>query len=481
MDGGKKSSLEARLIITPNHERRDHEEEEGGGGGGWFIIREEILEEGKKQMVLAGPLIAVSLLQYCLQVISIMFVGHLGELPLASASLATSFASVSGFSVLLGMGSALETLCGQAYGAKQYHMLGIHTQRAMLSLLAASIPLSLVWFYTAPILTFFGQNPDISNEAGTFNRWMIPSLFAYALLQCLSRFLQTQSVVVPMVMIYGFTALLHVPVCWVLVFGLGMGSRGAAVANGVSNWVNVVLLWAYVTLSPDCAKTWTGFSREGLDDVVGFLKLAVPSAFMICLEYWSFEMVVLLSGLLPNPQLETSVLSVSLNTCWMVYMISVGLGGAISTRVSNEMGAGRPQGARLALCVMVVVAVVEGAVVGAGTILVRHVWGRLYSNEEEVISYVAKMMPLLALSDFLDGFQCVLSGAARGCGWQNLCAFINLGAYYVVAIPSAVLFAFVLHIGGMGLWMGIICGLSVQVIALVTVNLFTDWELEASY
>lgn len=98
MDGGKKSSLEARLIITPNHERRDHEE---GGGGGWFIIREEILEEGKKQMVLAGPLIAVSLLQYCLQVISIMFVGHLGELPLASASLATSFASVSGFSVLV--------------------------------------------------------------------------------------------------------------------------------------------------------------------------------------------------------------------------------------------------------------------------------------------------------------------------------------------------------------------------------------------
>lgn len=223
----------------------------------------------------------------------------------------------------------------------------------------------------------------------------------------------------------------------------------------------------------------TGFSREGLDDVVGFLKLAVPSAIMICLEYWSFEMVVLLSGLLPNPQLETSVLSVSLNTCWIIYMISVGLGGAISTRVSNELGAGRPQGARLALYVMVVVAIVEGAIVGTCTISVRHVWGKLYSNEEEVIRYVAKMMPLLALSDFLDGFQCVLSGAARGCGWQKLCAFINLGAYYVVAIPSAVLFAFVLHIGGMGLWTGIICGLSVQSIALVTVNLYTDWELEA--
>ncbi|KAA8532617.1 hypothetical protein F0562_032567 [Nyssa sinensis] len=407
----------------------------------------ELFDEAKKQIYLAVPLIAVNMLQYCLQVISIMFVGHLGELPLSSASMATSFASVTGFSVLLGMGSALETLCGQAYGAKQYHMLGIHTQRAMLTLLAITIPLAFIWFYTTTILIALGQDHEISTLAGTFNRWMIPSLFAYGLLQCLNRFLQTQNIVIPMMI----TSCYH----------------------------SFVPHSFYVKFSPGCMKTWTGISREALHDVFSFLKLAIPSAIMICLEYWSFEMVVLLSGLLPNPKLETSVLSISLNTCWMVYMISVGLGGAISTRVSNELGAGNPEGARLALCVVVMVAISEGAIVGASTILVRHVWGKLYSNEEEVIRYVAKMMPLLALSDFLDGFQCVLSGAARGCGWQNLCAFINLGAYYVVAIPSSVLLAFIFHIGGMGLWMGIICGLSVQVLALVTINLRTDWDHEA--
>lgn len=120
-------------------------------------------------------------------------------------------------------------------------------------------------------------------------------------------------------------------------------------------------------------------------------------------------------------------------------MISVGLGGAIrfvicniynfnliytfillyyyvtfgyycSTRVSNELGASRPKAARLAVCVVVVIAILEGLIVGTITILVRNVWGKLYSNDDEVIKYVAKMMPLLALSDFLDGFQCVLSG-----------------------------------------------------------------------
>nr|XP_010319397.2 protein DETOXIFICATION 16-like [Solanum lycopersicum] len=438
-----------------------------------------IIEEIKRQLRLAVPLIAVNILQYCLQVISIMFVGHLGELSLSGASMATSFASVTGFSVLLGMGSALETLCGQAYGAKQHHMLGIYTQRAMLVLLSLSILLLLIWFNTSTILIACGQDRDISNEAGQFNRWMIPGLFAYGILQCLNRFLQTQNIVMPMMLTSGFTALSHILICWIFVFKIGLGSKGAALANAISYWINVFLLAGYVKFSPACRKTWTGFSKEALDDILDFIKLAIPSAVMICFEYWSFEMVVLLSGLLPNPKLETSVLSISLNTCWMVYMVSVGLGGAISTRVSNELGAGRPQGARLALHVVVIVAISVGLIIATTTILVRFVWGKLYSNEEEVIKYVAKILPLLALSDFLDGFQCVLSGAARGCGWQKLCAFINLGAYYVVGLPSSVLFAFVFDTGGLGLWMGIICALLVQNVALIAINICTNWDKEA--
>ncbi|KAK6931569.1 Multi antimicrobial extrusion protein [Dillenia turbinata] len=284
-------------------------------------------------MWLAGPLIAVSILQYCLQVISIMFVGHLGELPLSGASLATSIASVTGFSVL------------------------------------------------------------------------------------------TQNIVFPMMVISGITVSVHI------------------VSVGLS----------YIKLSPR-SKTWTGLSKDALCDIFSFLKLTVPSAIMICLEYWSFEMVVLLSGLLLNPELETSVLSVSLDTCWMVYMISVGLGGAIRFAkaelknslentspnslfsyvflklisyvlnpevVSNELGARQPQGACLAVGVVIMVAISEGAVIGTKTILVRGVWGKLFR-------------------------------AARGCGWKNICSCINLVAFYIVTILSAVLFAFVLHIGGMG-------------------------------
>ena len=60
-----------------------------------------VKEEVKKQLWLAGPLISVNLMLNSLQLISIMFVGHLGELPLSGASMANSFASVTGFSVMV--------------------------------------------------------------------------------------------------------------------------------------------------------------------------------------------------------------------------------------------------------------------------------------------------------------------------------------------------------------------------------------------
>lgn len=63
--------------------------------------KNEILCEFKKQLYLAGPLMAVNLLVCALSMISVMFVGHLGELALSGASMATSFASVTGTSLMV--------------------------------------------------------------------------------------------------------------------------------------------------------------------------------------------------------------------------------------------------------------------------------------------------------------------------------------------------------------------------------------------
>ncbi|KAJ4884471.1 MATE efflux family protein [Raphanus sativus] len=438
-----------------------------------------VKEEVKKQLWLSAPLIGVSLLQYSLQVISVMFVGHLGSLPLSAASIATSFASVTGFTFLLGTASALETLCGQAYGAKLYGKLGIQMQRAMFVLLLLSIPLSIIWFNTEHILVLVHQDKSISSVAGSYARYMIPSLFAYGLLQCINRFLQAQNNVFPVFVCSGITTCLHLLLCWLFVLKTGLGYRGAALAISVSYWFNVILLLCYVKFSSSCSHSWTGFSKEAFQEIYEFSKIAFPSAVMVCLELWSFELLVLASGLLPNPVVETSVLSICLNTSLTIWQISVGLGGAASIRVSNELGAGNPQVAKLAVYVIVGIAVAQGVVVVTVLLSVRKILGRAFSRDPKIISYAASMIPIVACGNFLDGLQCVLSGVARGCGWQKIGACVNLGSYYLVGVPLGLLLGFHFHIGGRGLWLGIVTALAVQVLCLSLVTIFTNWDKEA--
>ncbi|XP_071907727.1 protein DETOXIFICATION 16-like [Coffea arabica] len=444
-----------------------------------LFSKDDILAEAKKQLWLAGPLMFVNLLLTLIQTISVMFVGHVGELALSGASMATSFASVTGFSLLIGLCGALDTFCGQAYGAKQYHMVGIHTQRAMFVLLLVCIPLACLWANTGHILAFFGQDPEISAEAGVYALYMIPTIFPYALLQCQFKFLQTQNIVIPMILTSGVTTLLHIPTCWTLVSKLGLGNKGAALANAISYWINDLFLALYVKYSPSCKSSWTGFSKEAFKDVSRFLSIAVPSAIMICLEIWSFELMVLLAGLLPNPVIEASVLSISLNTNTMVYMLPLGLGCAISVRVANELGAGRPLAAGLAVWVAVVMVAFESIMVAAIMILGRRIWGYCFSSEERVVKYVADMMLLLAVTHLLDGTQSVLNGIARGCGWQKIGAIINLGAYYLIGIPLGVFLAFVHHMGGKGLWTGIIAAVFSQTMFLLIATVRANWQAEA--
>ncbi|KAI9169320.1 hypothetical protein LWI28_010668 [Acer negundo] len=452
--------------LLGKEEREDcHEEEDKSFSG-----------EVKRVGSIAGPLVAVNLSQYFLQIISLMMVGHLGQLYLSSSAIAISFSAVTGFSLVYGMSTALETLNGQAYGAEQYRRLGIQTYTALFGLILVCFPLSLIWVYMGKILTLMGQDPLISQEAAKFTIGLVPALFGYAVLQSLVRFFQAQSLTFPLLISACFTLIFHTILCWILVFKSGLANLGAALSISFSYWFNAFLLVLYMNFSSTCEKTRVPVSMDIFQGIGQFFRLAIPSASMICLEWWSFEFLTMLSGLLPNPELETSVLSVCLSTISTLYTIPDGLGAAASTRVSNELGAGNPQAASLAVKAVMFFAVSESIIVSASLFASRHVFGYVFSNEKEVVDYVTTMAPLVCLSVILDSLQCVLSGVARGSGWQDLGAYVNLGAYYLCGIPVAVVLGFWFQLRGQGLWIGIQAGAFLQTVLLLVITSCTNWE-----
>ncbi|WRX22681.1 Multi antimicrobial extrusion protein - like 10 [Theobroma cacao] len=397
----------------------------------WEIITWEALgEEFKKVSFVAAPFVAVALSQYLLQVVSMMMAGHLGELALSGAAIATSFCNVTGFSLLWGLCGALETLNGQAYGAMQYQKLGSYTYCAIISTLPICLPVCLLWMYMDKLLVLIGQDPQAAVVACRYSMWLIPALFAYAILQSQVRFFQSQSLVLPMLFISLATLCFHIPVCWVLVFKSGLGNTGAAMAISFSYWFNVILLGLYMRYSSSCEKTRILYLNDVILSVKEFFQFAIPSAVMACLEWWSFEILVLMSGLLPNSKLETSVLSICLSSTSLHYNVPFGISVAAS-------------------------------------------------NEKDVVNKVTEIVPLMCLSIITDGLHAVACGIVRGIGWQHIGAYANLAAYYLIGIPAGVLCGFVLHLRGQGLWVGMLTGSSVQGILLAFVIAFTNWKKQA--
>ena len=95
------------------------------------------------------------------------------------------------------MGSAVETLCGQAYGAHKYEMLGIYLQRSTILLMATATPLTLIYLLCKPILVALGETEEIASAAKMFVYGLIPQIFAYAANFPIQKFLQAQSIVFP--------------------------------------------------------------------------------------------------------------------------------------------------------------------------------------------------------------------------------------------------------------------------------------------
>ncbi|KAI5428131.1 protein DETOXIFICATION 3 [Lathyrus oleraceus] len=445
----------------------------------WRRTKTTLMAELKKMSSIAAPMVATTVLQYLLQVVSVMMVGHLNQLSLSSVAIATSLTNVSGFSILSGMAGGLETLCGQAYGAGQFEKFGMYTQTAVISLAMVCAPITIIWIFMDKILILIGQDTTISMEARTYALWLIPALFASAILKPLTRFFQTQSLIFPMIISSFLVLCFHVVTCWALVFKLGLGHIGAAISFSLGTWLNVLILLCFAKYSYACEKTRVSFSTKAFLGIREFFGLAVPSAAMVCLKWWACELLVLLAGLFQDPKLETSVLSICLTVSTLHFTISYGLGAAISTRVSNELGAGNPKAVRFSVCTATFLAIAEALTVTAILLGCRNILGYAYTNDGMVVHYVAVMTPLLCASIFTDSLQAVLSGVARGSGWQHVGAYVNLGAFYLVGVPIGVVLGFVAPFRAKGLWIGIVAGSIVQTVFLFIITALTNWKKQA--
>ncbi|XP_041023200.1 protein DETOXIFICATION 40-like isoform X2 [Juglans microcarpa x Juglans regia] len=359
---------------------------------------------------LAAPAVVVYLLNNVTSMSTQIFCGHLGNLELAAASLGNNGIQIFAYGLMLGMGSAVETLCGQAYGAHKYEMLGVYLQRSTILLMSTGVLVMFIYIFSKPLLLLLGESTSIASAAAVFVYGLIPQIFAYAANFPIQKFLQSQSIVAPSSYISAATLLVHLLLSWLVIYKLGWGLLGASLMLSFSWWIIVVAQFVYILTSERCKYTWSGFSMQAFSGLWEFLKLSTASAVMLCLETWYYQILVLIAGLLKNAEIALDALSICMAISGWVYMISVGFNAAASVRVSNELGAGHPKSAAFSVLIVTLSSSVVAVICATIVLVFRHVISYIFTSGTTVADAVAELSPYLAVSIVLNGIQPVLSG-----------------------------------------------------------------------
>ncbi|GLT33701.1 hypothetical protein SLA2020_082650 [Shorea laevis] len=435
--------------------------------------------ESKKLWQIVGPAIFSRIASYSMLVITQAFAGHLGDLELAAISIANNVIVGFDFGLLLGMASALETLCGQAFGAKKYNMLGVYMQRSWIVLFLCCVLLLPLYLCASPFLKLLGQPKDVAELSGVVATLMIPLHFSFAFQFPLQRFLQSQLKNIVTAWVSLLALVVHVFVSWLFVYRLQLGVVGTAITLNFSWWVLVFGLFAY-TVCGGCPLTWTGFSIEAFSGLWEFTKLSAASGVMLCLENWYYRILILMTGNLQNAKIAVDALSICMSINGWEMMIPFAFFAGTGVRVANELGAGNGRGAKFATKVSVLTSVVIGIFFWLLILLFHDQLALIFTTSKPVLEAVSKLSILLAFTVLLNSVQPILSGVAVGSGWQSYVAYINLGCYYLIGVPLGFLMGWIFHQGVMGIWAGMIFGgTAIQTLILAIITMKCDWDKEA--
>ncbi|CAA6668428.1 unnamed protein product [Spirodela intermedia] len=439
--------------------------------------------------------------------------GPAGGPELAGGALSIGFTNITGYSVLFGLASGLEPLCSQAYGSKNWELISLSFQRTVVLLLAAAVPIAVLWLNLGPILgTLLRQDPAITAVAATYCAYSLPDLLTNAFLQPLRVYLRSQGITKPMMCCSAVAVLFHVPLNLVLVFVLGMGVPGVAISAVLTNLNMVLFLLGYLYFSGACELTWTGWSPASLSHLSPLLRLALPSCLGVCLEWWWYEIMTVLAGYLPSPPSPSAPLpslsrppasctpspwpSAPASPPGFAPPFAIAASSSSPSRASSSSSSARVSSSTWSTSSSSCFGwwfrwgtswgreAGEGEGGGAGgpglrggdrgvnviwTAALRTRWAALFTEDAAVVALAAAAMPVMGL--------CELGNCPQTTG----CGVINLLSFYLVGTPVAVALAFFLGGGFAGLWYGLLTAQAACAVSVLTVVLLrTDWELEAA-
>ncbi|MBI0434152.1 MATE family efflux transporter [Roseomonas sp. KE0001] len=429
-------------------------------------------------LALAWPLALTNLSQIALVLTDTFFLGQLGEIPLAAATLGGNLYFIA-MSLPFGLAFAASAMLAQERGRVTRHMREMRrtVRQAFWLIVPIFVLLGFGLWHTGAILLASGQDPDLAAAAQIYNRaflWGMPFFFGFMLLRGFLAALQRPA---PALWISGAAILLNGLLDYGLVAGgLGMpalGVLGAGIASATANASMFLGLALWIGLDRRLSRFRLAgrFWRADWRRMREIVLVGLPIAGSMLLEIGIFSATALVMGWF-SPR-AVAAHAVALQVASACFMVPMGIGQAATARVGLATGAGDAAGAWRAG--WTAIGLGAGFMVLTALLLLtlpEAIAGLfLAADLAETRALAVTLLMMAGLFQLADGVQAVAAGALRGLKDTRMPMLFAALGYWGLGLPIGLGLGFPAGWGPLGVWIGLASGL-----AMVAVLMTLRWS-----
>lgn len=439
-----------------------------------------ILTEARATLTLALPIVGTQLAQIAIHTTDVLLLARLSDHALAVGAL--TFGLFSFFWLVgTGLAMAVAPIAAQAIGhdAADRESVRHAVHDGLVVSLGFSIVAALLLWFCEPFLVWFGQPPELIPDTLLFLRLlstaMLPTLGFVVLRSFTAALSRPRPAMVLMILGVGLNALLVYGLAFGA-FGLpALGILGAGIGSAAANWIVFLVFAVYVARERQFGSyhLWRGIFRSSGRRLGAYMRIAGPIALTFGSEIGMFSLAAQLMGRLGA--WEVAAHQIALQWASISFMVPLGIAQAATVRVGLSIGARDPAGAVRAGWI----AIALGVGFMAATALVFWFAGPwlvglfVADATSQVFALAVAYLGIAAMFQLVDGAQAVANGALRGLKDTTVPMFYAAIGYWLCGLPAAIWFGFYTELRGNGVWTGLVVGLAVA--ALLLVSRFASW------
>ena len=411
--------------------------------------------------------------------VNLIFAGKkFSSAEISAIGLGTFYVNSVGYILGIGILGGIDTICSHAWGAKQYHVVGLFINTARVCLFIFSL------FIITPFILLSGSfirrlnlEEDVIELTIRYSKSLIPYVFFSLQHNANVRYLQSINIFYPGMIVAVTTAILHSFFCYLVIHYTNLGIEGIGYLMGLNSVLNFSLLIGYIFYINPHSETNINFlssSSFEIKRIYDFLKLAIPSAIMFSADWIGFDLIILLSSWINNASLATNVVLCTFSK--LIETIPLGFSFAATFYIGKCMGSSRCKSAKVYALISGIFGIFIIIILSILLYVLKDKISFIYSNEADIIEIIHKVHQTYMCFIIIDVILIILNGIVKGIGKQKPASVFVIFVLYAINLPLGITLAFIINYVNIGLWMSQLTSALLLTVSYVILLTLLNWE-----